>query len=263
MDHHAKLAWASKHLDAFESATRDFADSQPYRVVRNFNAQTREHEASVIDVKPTPPDWSLMVGDIVHELRSALDNLTYALAVKESGSAKADASTRIQFPIADTLEGWAVTPKKPACQKDRIVLLSKTAQAVVERLQPCNRPDKSVPHPLSTLRDLSNRDKHKRLVIVLVKAMDVDLTITGTGLPAGTKIRSTFRGPLEENTVIAVWSFTPPITPPDMDVNCDSLIAVEFGDDGPAPRQYVWGILTFICNYIRDEVFVPLDKLLV
>jgi hypothetical protein len=254
MDHHDKLAWASRHIDALEKAISDFSNSNPYHVVRNFNDETGEHEASILEVPDIAPDWGLMVGDIVHGLRSSLDNVTYALAVRESGRLPADTSTRLQYPVADTPQGWIRN-------KDRVALLSPLAQAEIEGQQPCNGLDKTKPHFLSVLRDLNNTDKHRRLNVVLVKASDVTLSFTGSGIPAGTKIAGGFRGPLEANTIIAKWSFTP-VTPPDMDVHCEFVINVEFGYEPPAPRQPVLDVLNFIRNHIRDDVFPPLDKLL-
>ena len=84
MDHHAKLDWASRHIDTLKKAMSDFVDDNPYHVVRNFDPQAKEHRASVVNVKPTPPDWSLMVGDIIHELRSALDIGQESQALREA-----------------------------------------------------------------------------------------------------------------------------------------------------------------------------------
>src|SRR5205085_1988592 len=113
-----------------------------------FNVNTGEYEASVVDVKPTPADFSLMVGDIVHGMRSALDNLVYALAVKESGAPAADGSTVLQFPIADHSLAW-FNPAKKKGQRDRIALLSIAARAEIERLQPYSRIDPRAPNYLS------------------------------------------------------------------------------------------------------------------
>jgi hypothetical protein len=261
MDHNEKLAWASRHIEALEKSVTDFCNDNPYSVVRNLNLDTGEHEASVINVKATPPDWNLIVGDIVHAMRSSLDNLAYALAVKESGTHRADCSTALQFPIADHPYAW-FDPVKKKGQRDRVALLSLPAQVEIERLQPCNRPDKTVPGVLSVLHDLSNIDKHRHLVLMLVKASDFTLHVAGQGIPAGRKVISDFRGPLEENTVVAKWSFVPNITPPDMDVKCEFSIDVEFGDAEPAPRQSVRSILPFIRDHIRGNVFPALEPFL-
>lgn len=263
MDHHEKLAWAGKHLDALDKAVADFAhaDNKPFRVVRNFNIQTREHEAKTVDVKPQPPEWSPMVGDIVHGLRSSLDSLVYWLAVKDAGQHAADCSTNLQFPIADRPFAWH-DRKTNRGQRDRVALLSLAAQAEIERLQPFNRPDKNVPSFLTILRNLSNTDKHRRLVLVITKATEVDISLTGTGIPPGYKQRSTFRGPLKEDTVIHAWSFEPYPTPPDMEVHCDLTIDVEFGDAEPHPRQSVRASLRYLHEHIASDVFSALDPFL-
>ena len=191
-------------------------------VVRNFNDKTKEYEASVVDIQPLPPDLRLM---------------------------------------ADHPLGW-FDPAKQKGQRDRVALLSLDAQAEIERVQPCNRTDKTKPHFLSVLRDLSNIDKHRRLVLSLAQASDVTISLAGRGIPTGTVIRSDFRGPLNEHTKVAFWSFIPAIEPPDMDVQCNFEIDVKFGEDGPAPNRQILGILRQIHNYVGDTVFPTLEQML-
>jgi hypothetical protein len=260
VDHRDRLAWADKHLEALDSAVKVLADGSPYIIVRNFDEQTRQHRAEVTAVGPFPTDWSLRVSDIVHSLRSALDNLTYALAVKHSGAVKADTDSRLQFPIADTQGGWDGKNGKGG-QKERVRLLSASAQAEIKRLQPCNRLDKTISSGLSILRQLSNTDKHKHLVLTLYVTTDANVTLSGTGIPPGTRVGG-FRGPLDHKTVIALWNFEPHQTPSDMEVRGEMTFDIVFGATGPAPRHPVRNILTFIRNQIRDEIFPALEPFL-
>jgi hypothetical protein len=255
VDHRARLEWASQHLNALEDAVRIFYDSKPCQIVYNFNSQTREHSAKIASIRAVPYEWSLRASDIVHSLRSSLDNLAYSLAVKHSGAAALVGNTQVQFPVCDTPECWAAEKPK------RLSLLSQAAQTEIERLQPCNRIDKSLRSGLSFLRELSNTDKHRHLVLTLVRVDDVSITLSGSHIIPGTSFGG-YRGPLVVDAVIGKWSFDPNPTPPDMQVFPKLTLEIQFGAGGPAPHHVVLNLLTFIRNQIRDDVFPALEPYL-
>jgi hypothetical protein len=262
-DHRRKLEWASEHLDALENSIRAFVDTQPYHLLLQFNLETRTNEARIDYLKRLNPDWSLMVGDVVHCLRSALDNLTFALAVKHSGEAVAGESRSLQFPICDDTRDWdgdRVTDRPP--QKKKVALVAPRAQAVIQGLQPYHRPDRDGPDLLSALRDLSNIDKHKHILLTYPNASEISFRLIRFGLPFGGKIVSGFKGTIELGTLVAmIYCFDhnglSVALPSDVEVDPDLTLEIQLGTGkfvGPAIA-----VLRSTHDWIRDEVFKELE----
>jgi hypothetical protein len=88
-----KLARAEVHLNELRS--RDLGGSDVEQVYR-----LHEHQ-------PVPADFSAIIGDVVHNLRSALDCLAYAFAEHNAGgSLTPTLERRTHFPIIDDDEGF-------------------------------------------------------------------------------------------------------------------------------------------------------------
>jgi len=93
---------------------------------------------------------SILVGEAVYNLRAALDYLVFELAILDSGHV----ATRSQFPILRTQKDW---------NRYAASLLSGVNgdhRAAIKDLQPFNGVEWT-----AQLRDLSNPDKHQRLVM--------------------------------------------------------------------------------------------------
>ena len=95
-----KVDRAEKHLGELESILRDHASSNPYRLIcdikktdpiESYAGTIPAHTAYHYRVKtltPLPAQISLIFGDVVHNLRAALDLLAYDLIVQNDGSKK-------------------------------------------------------------------------------------------------------------------------------------------------------------------------------
>lgn len=93
--------------------------------------------------------FGTLVGEIIYNLRCALDYLIYALAVLDSGSPQKGT----QFPIMDVAQDF--TGRGETMLKG----VNAAHVAAIERLQPYNGC-----HWTARLRDLSNMDKHRHIV---------------------------------------------------------------------------------------------------
>jgi len=108
---------------------------------------------------------SLILGDAVHNLISALDRLTYQLALSSTGG-NIKRPNSVQFPICDTLDAFSAAKARYLREIDEDHI------AIIERFQGYHRIDEATAigpyfHPLCKLRDLASVDKH-RLPIKLV-----------------------------------------------------------------------------------------------
>lgn len=98
-----------------------------------------------------PPIISILIGEIVYNLRAALDYLIYELAILDSE----EPQEYTQFPIEDTQESWLKHHNR------HLKGLSCKHQMAIDLLQPyrgCNW--------TRVLRDVSNLDKHRKLNVV-------------------------------------------------------------------------------------------------
>ncbi len=124
-----------------------------------------------------PYRWGAIFGEIVHDLRSALDNLVWQLVVLNGGNP----DNRHSFPICakEPSKGFAVetrrewTDKRGRKQHAPLFGLSDDAVAIVAACQPYAREDGLL---LKRLHDLWNLDKHRHLVPMQVIAPPPRLT---------------------------------------------------------------------------------------
>lgn len=109
-------------------------------------------------VEPPLEQWGLALGECIHNLRSALDNLAYALARVENDP-----------PVKPKLIAFPVYQDRAQFESKGIKAINQLPQAamfIIEQLQPfqrSNRLDEGMPHndPLVLLQHLSNTDKHQ------------------------------------------------------------------------------------------------------
>ena len=129
-----------------------FWDSKPSAIVHEYDVDKSQNLfrfKKYIDIPQEP--WGLILGDAVHNARSALDYLAWRLA----GSDLAD--IRTQFPIC-------LTPDKFKDAYWRLKRIDSDALAEIGKLQPYNRPDPKR-HSLWLLQELDARDKHKLITV--------------------------------------------------------------------------------------------------
>jgi len=92
-----KVERARKHLRDLELARDNFINSKPYRLERESNLQTGYNIYRVFDIQTPSVEIGLIVGDVIHNLRSALDHLTYQLVLRNGASP----TKQTAFPVFD------------------------------------------------------------------------------------------------------------------------------------------------------------------
>jgi len=108
-----------------------------------------------------PPliQWSLVIGDCLHNIRSALDHLFWALVLLKHPTGSPQGATHAMFPIyrdVNTFKG-----KKYQIEE----WVGQDITAMLERMQPFA--SKLDPHPLLFIHENNIEDKHKLLIPVL------------------------------------------------------------------------------------------------
>ena len=134
------------------------------RLLSEFEVALKEHSATELDSfgisegsvqlphidELMPHKAQAIAGEIIHNLRSALDNLIYEVSRRNNNDVEVEQS---QFVIADDDESYRN-------QQWRLRKLTEKQKSKVESIQPYNNEDKWA----SLLSDLSNRDKHRYLI---------------------------------------------------------------------------------------------------
>lgn len=82
----AKLAWAVERLEALEAECSALLEAKPFRVVPEFDPPSG---CFVMRFRAPEDDWpslrwGLMVGDVVHNARSALDQAVWLIACRST-----------------------------------------------------------------------------------------------------------------------------------------------------------------------------------
>ncbi len=166
MDHpldgcRAKLARADEHLHTLDAEIPAFLDSNPHTYRGHIDREARRYVVTVHIHRPPPIEWSVIVGDFVHNLRSALDHLVWQLVIV-SGNAPRSGPGGNQFPIFTY---------KPGDMRRRNNRFNKqlrgvhpSIRAAIHRIQPYRAGDAALRRPLAVLADLSNEDKHQAIL---------------------------------------------------------------------------------------------------
>jgi hypothetical protein len=149
----AKLERAKRHFTELETALASYFATIPYKVsTRRDGAGKLVYYLS--EVGELPVEFSLITGDVIQNLRSALDHLAYDLWVKEAnGRGRGD---KIYFPI-DKDEASYNRSKVNKTQG-----ISAQSLSIIDSLKPYPGGNDA----LWRIHTLNNRDKHRLLVTV-------------------------------------------------------------------------------------------------
>lgn len=154
-----KVARAKEHLDALTTLSDEFFKRELYSVRHELDPDAPDWIRHILVVADDPPpEWGALLGDVVQNLRAALDHLVWRL-VPLTG-AKGD--RRTQFPIVCYARAWN------GAQGRNLRGVHKEHRALIRALQPFQRSHSVQFHPLAQLVWLSNVDKHRLVHTSLV-----------------------------------------------------------------------------------------------
>lgn len=92
-----KLQRAGEHLDEMERAKHRITHGRPKEFVFGQSPDGTFFVAGMLDDK-MPEEFSLVVGDAVHNLRSALDHIAVALTTQPIRTNSSQSKTKVYFP---------------------------------------------------------------------------------------------------------------------------------------------------------------------
>jgi hypothetical protein len=191
-----KLRRGKEHLYMLEMETRKFWDSDSHAVVYEYNVEESKNLLRFKLLKAIPQhSWGLILGDVVHNVRSALDYIIWRLA----GSDLADRTS--MFPICLSEDDW-----KRAQWRFQKRPIHADALAYIRSLQPYTRPDprRAI---LWLLQELDARDKHK--LISMTRSVAQTARFRGTG--ELTVPYEAVEGALKDGTVLVEYPGPPQV----------------------------------------------------
>jgi len=234
----AKLDRADKQLEGLQAEWHAFLnrDQPAHGVLFKHNAEASFYLPTFQVYEEPPLELSVICGEIIYNLRSALDHLAAEL-VEAHGSRPI---RRVAFPISLDETDWIRRvhfPKNAAGKPVRGLLhgLPKTsdAWAYIQATQPYQRGNKAADHPLAELNQLSNRDKHRVVgTLYVYPGLDV-LSMFGWNSRAWfvSGLAKVDPGtPLKHDTELAWFHFQPGGPDPSMRVKRNIPYDIAFGD---------------------------------
>jgi hypothetical protein len=132
------------------------AEPKPYRVAGEHKDGGRKYAFVIYGEPLAPLRFAVLVGEIVHHLRSALDHLVCALVVGNGGAP----SSNNQFPMARTADEF-----EQLCNSGLIKGVARTAKKRIRGQQPYHQRE-PLNSTLRVLHECSIIDKHRLLLVI-------------------------------------------------------------------------------------------------
>lgn len=192
---------------------------------------------------------SLVVGDCVHNLRSALDHLVYSLAEFKSMSPRSAKERRdSMFPICLSEAGNYAEFERQV-SRGRLNGIPQPAIARIKLLQPTSRTD-----ALWILSELENIDKHRRLTLPLIALSDFEIE-------AGDRVSTNYGKYRDGHQLIRLSLTDSPeraalIRTADVKMKGSILVALE---DVPTSDSGASEVLQQIAEFIGNNVIPALE----
>jgi hypothetical protein len=195
----AKMFWADRHADALYRESQAFTEGNAGRIAHDIEAHSSDH-VFWLDLAKEPPlrEWGLIAGDVLHNLRSALDCLAWQLArINYRGEPPESEAHRINFPIRTKSEDFASAAVLPH--------VTDTHRMMLGNVQPYRRGYE----PLARLAVLSNRDKHRVIQPTFLMHEDFKVTAEAVRDCEIAKIINQPPGPFKHRRELARVQITP------------------------------------------------------
>lgn len=234
-----KLRRAEEHLNFIASEGTRFIECNLDRAIP-FEPQSPDQWTIIYwgEIEPLSPMWGTYMGDVVHNLRSALDNFLCILVHLNDPDHSLE---HTQFPIHDTEEKWVNDVERRRRKSDRPAMtdgLSPDLLAIIKQAQPYHlRGAAKENSPLRKLRIASNADKHRTVHASSprVGAKKAQVWIEPKGCFKILQSKAAPRGtPIEKGAELGRMKLVPLRPPPypDVRVKIKTSLEVGFGVEG-------------------------------
>lgn len=242
-----KLDRAEEHIDTVRQTIVAFLKREPRPFGYRTETTTRPDKSiecvlyAVVREQP-PRTLAPMIGDAIHNIRSALDHLVYELASPSERN-----TGRTEFPIFSD-EGQ-FKKHSPAMLKG----ITGDARTLIQRVQPYIASNPPRHDPLAILKKLSNLDKHRLLVPMIAAVSEIDSMVASDNA----EIRFEFLepGPVEHDARIMAFTATPRDPSVEMPVSTQTALQIGLRDTGADDlRLEVIRLLGMLHDHVQRSV---------
>lgn len=243
----SKLARGVEHQRMLARRTREYLAADPYSYERCDNLGDATAEIVQMEwrlnVRQAPPQWSVLLGDAVANLRDTLDHAMWAAVHEHSGPPAKP--KQIEFPITTDAAVFQNVAKK--LQR----LVAPDVWDMIKEMQPFHGGRLAHTVPLEVLRWLSNVDKHRFLHEVGCTAIDFGPTLVDSPVPMQVVEDWRHEGPAENGQVLVRLKVRRPHASTTIDVlpTFAHLLTVQISDNPVAYRT-----LSSAMDATRDAV---------
>jgi hypothetical protein len=251
-----KMSRAQHHLRELDREVGKMLESEDVCVPVNGNRSNGDPCIRVRNVPEPDPRIGVIIGDIAHNLRSALDHLIYQLSIPPGSTEPVDPDAPA-FPITSSSGNWRSARR-------RLDQARRGTKTRVERFQPYHRRRDPDTWLLWQLREISDIDKHRILHVApaAIAAHQLGWRSDGPGgvVFHGYHVR---RAPLEENAIAAWWDID---AEPEANVQVDANLVMGLAFDKTSPNalryERVLPLMLSIGTFIHERLAPELAELL-
>lgn len=161
-----KIERAKQHLRNLEAVRDRFIETKPYLIESKHDPQTGYDIFSVTNVQTPPADIGIIAGDVIHNLRSALDHLAYQLVYVNG----ATHTKQTSFPI------WDDATEYKAQRARKVKGMEQSAIDAIDATEPYQGGKGA---GLWVLHYLDIADKHHALLTTLISLTGAHFEVPG------------------------------------------------------------------------------------
>lgn len=221
----ARLDRSVEHFGAFRDAWAAHLDTIPHTVGVEVDDDGRGRIVFT-RLREPPAKLSLILGEFLYELRAALDNALYAVAMIDSGESPPPKASALEWPICADERAWK------SHRDRRLGALSAEIQDALHAIQPFQAQLPSW-NCLRILNDMARTDRHRAVHFVTSFAsngwLQHDMNLV--------KDLQVFPGPVAPDGTLATfrWLGDFPINPDYLDGGTEFDVEVAGVELGPGP----------------------------
>lgn len=160
-----KLARAALVIQEYQKAERDFIQTGA------TDARHDEVGGLLIEMKPVPESLSAIAGDVLQDLRSALDHEVHRMAAAAKGKDWSGLD-KCAFPLHRELEA-----EYSKARETLIGALPDAVKDVIDAVQLFRIPRHPAADDLELLNELARRDRHRLLHMVVMQVTGIDADV--------------------------------------------------------------------------------------
>jgi hypothetical protein len=265
-DYIAKLEWSRRHLEDLNTIIEEFFSKDHRTVITEKDPEGGPNSFRVrVIADPLPIDLPVMMGDVLHNMRCTLDHLVYEMAAAAFSPEplSQDIAETSEFPIVGDINSHGVSGSGQrmfdAAITTKLRGIPPEAQTIIQGLQPYHGGNNFKAHPLWALHELSNIDKHRKLLVgTLVSAAAPLIPERSFNYGFTSDVDQRYDILLEPEAVIIRYSVVPRDPSKEMHVEFGPMLEVVFNCGSSVDGEYARAVLFNIFNFIEFRVIPPL-----